>query len=273
MAHLLAFGWFPEIKGITVVLIMIVCLIGGSYMILATNIGGRLGVMVTLAGLFGWMASMGIIWWSYGIGLKGREPTWKPKEIVTADLSLSSVSQARDPKLLTATVDQRVDGWIRLKDDDPKRGQTVASADEIIQTAGIFKAAGVNGAEYLPTGVFDYGGERWPNLSFTWWKFGKINLDYVAFFHKPHYALVELRPTVKQLTEPGKAPPSAVIDESQPARYVVMIRDMGTKRQPSVFITIGSSIIFIILCYMLHQRDKIVAANRSRALVPAGAGD
>ena len=53
-----------------------------SYLILATNMGGRLGLLVTMAGLFGWMASMGIIWWSYGIGLKGREPTWKPKEIV-----------------------------------------------------------------------------------------------------------------------------------------------------------------------------------------------
>ncbi len=273
MHHLLAFGWFPEIKGITVVLIAVVTMIGGAYLILATNVGGRLGLLVIMAGLFGWMASMGLIWWSYGIGLKGREPSWKPREIVTAELSLARTDQARDPNLLTATVEQRVDGWIRLKDDDPKRGQTVAAADEVIQTAGIFKAAGTDGAEYLPTGVFDYGGARWPNISFDAGKFGKVNWDYVAFFHKPHYAVVELRPTVKQKTEPGKAPPSAIVDDKAPPRYVVMIRDMGSKRQPSVFITLGSSIIFIILCYMLHQRDKIVAANRSRALVPAGAGD
>jgi len=273
MHHLLAFGWFPEIKGITVVLIAFVTLIGGSYLIVATNVGGRLGMLLVGAALFGWIMSMGIVWWSYGIGLKGREPSWKPKEIITGDLALASTPKARNTELLNATVDSRVAGWIKLRDDDPKRGQTVASADAIIQGAGIFKAAGADGAEYLPVAVFDEGGERWPNLSFNAGKFGKTNFDYIAFFHKPHLAIVELQPTVKQKTEPGKAPPIAVIDTTQPARYVVMERDLGSKRQPSVFITLGSGIIFIILCYMLHQRDKIVAANRSRALVPAGAGD
>ncbi len=264
----LAFGWFPEVKGITVVLIGAGVMIGGSYLIVATNIGGRLGLLVTMAGLFGWMASMGIIWWSYGIGLKGREPTWKPKEIITSDLTAARYKIANDPALLQATETERSVGWIKLNEANPKRGQTVASADEIVQKGGVFAVG-----DYQAVAVYDKGGERWPKITFKAGKFGEVNLDYIAFRHNPHYAVVELMPLVKQATEPGKAPPTPIVDTSQPPRFVVMIRDMGSKRQPSVFITLGSSIIFGLLCYMLHKRDRIVTANRSGALVPATAGD
>ena len=42
---------------------------GSVYLILGTNIGARLGFLVALCGLAGWMALMGGIWWIY-IGLK-----------------------------------------------------------------------------------------------------------------------------------------------------------------------------------------------------------
>jgi hypothetical protein len=35
-------------------------------------------------------------------------------------------------------------------------------------------------------------------------------------------------------------------------------------------ILIGSTTVFLILCWMLHRRDRLVAENRSRQLVPAG---
>ena len=274
-----AFGWFPELKGITVVVIAVGTLIGGSYLVVSTNVGARLGLMVVLAAFFGWMASMALIWWSYGIGLKGRDPSWKPKEIVTKDLGSAAQSVVRDPNLLTATQTNRVSGWVRLADDNPGRGQAVAAADEIVQTAGVFRAASADGPEYLPVAVYDNGGSKWPNkrihnVHLFGKKFGNTDLDYLAFFHHPHYALVELQPTIKQVTEPGKAPPTAKLDPTQPARYVLMIRDQGSRRQPAAFITIGSSIIFLILCLRLNARDRVVEANRagtSRVPVPTAA--
>jgi hypothetical protein len=275
-AVLFAFGWFPEIKGITVVLIAVAVLIGGSYLIVATNVGARLGMLVVLAALFGWMASMGVIWWSYGIGLKGKDPSWKPKEIVrictapcapVTDLSTeANAAIAQHPELLTATITNRVAGWIRLADDNPGRGQAVASADEIVQTAKDLKAADADGAKYLPVAAYDYGGSKWPNKRIhNVWKFGDVNLDYFAFFHHTHYALVEFQPTIAQKTEPGKAPPVAKIDPTQPTHFVLMVRDLGTRRQPAAFITIGSSLLFLLLCLRLHQRDKTLAANRAGA--------
>ena len=60
-----------------IVIIAVVTLCGSIYLVLATNLGARLGFLVTLTGLAGWMALMGIIWMIYGIGLKGPEPSWE----------------------------------------------------------------------------------------------------------------------------------------------------------------------------------------------------
>ena len=73
---LLAINWSPELRGILIVIIAVAVLMGGVYMILATNLGARLGFLVALAGLAGWMLLMGITWTVYGIGLRGKDPTW-----------------------------------------------------------------------------------------------------------------------------------------------------------------------------------------------------
>ena len=81
------FGWQPEIRGIVVVLIAVGVLMGIVYLLLATNLGARLGLLVALGALFGWLTLMASIWWIYGIGLKGADPTWKPVEVIVGDIS------------------------------------------------------------------------------------------------------------------------------------------------------------------------------------------
>jgi hypothetical protein len=50
-----------------------------------------------------------------------------------------------------------------------------------------------------------------------------------------------------------------------------MVRDLGSKRQPAFFITIGSGIIFLLCCLMLHRRDRMLADNISGSSLPAKA--
>ena len=64
MNALLAINWEPEIRGILIVIISVGVLCGSVYLILGTNMGARLGFLVALAGLAGWMFLMGAIWWS-----------------------------------------------------------------------------------------------------------------------------------------------------------------------------------------------------------------
>lgn len=268
MSALLAIGWEPEIRGLLTVIIGTVALCGSVYLLLGTNVGARLGFLISIAGLFGWMLCMGIIWMSYGIGLKGNEPSWKPAdpfaivregqylldaEVVDTPIKVgegASFGEIAD----ASGAAMESEGWRLLPTDDRGRGQAIAAADEIIQVEAEMYAAG----EYEATRVYVRGGERYPKIG--------DEVDFLAFFHKPAYAVVEIAPLVPQRSEPGRAPARPVIDESQPHQYVVMIRDLGTKRQPATFITIGSGIIFLLSCWMLHRRDRIVAANRGLAL-------
>ena len=104
-------------------------------------------------------------------------------------------------------------------------------------------------------------------------KIGNVDIDYFAFFHHDHFALVEVAPVLKVKTEPGKAPPKAEIDTQQPHWFVLMERDRGSKRQPAAFITIGSALLFALICRILHRRDLLVDENRdeTKAVVKAEA--
>ena len=147
MNALLSIGWEPELRGLLTVIIGVVALCGSVYLLLATNMGIRLGFLVALAGLFGWMASMGAIWWTYGIGLKGNEPSWKPAEpftIVREGPRLLDAEVLDAPVMVDAgasfvdVADQTREalvssGWTKLPEDDRGRGQAIAAADEIIQ--------------------------------------------------------------------------------------------------------------------------------------------
>jgi hypothetical protein len=259
----LAVTWSPFIRGIIVVLIGVGVLCGGVYVLLLTNLGARLGFLVAMAGLFGWLALMGAVWLVYGIGLKGKDPSWAPAAVINDPAALATNQIIGGDGFLQSTEDQKVDGWHKLPDDDPERGQAVAASDDILQNqAQVFKAG-----EYLTVAVYDKGGSRYPMVG---------DFDLFAFFHQPHYALVQVQPVVKQNTEPGKAPPTPVADTSQPPRYVLMERDLGNRRRPAALIFVGSTIVFLALCLMLHRREKLVAANRSattgEALEPVGSG-
>jgi hypothetical protein len=80
-AMLGAIAFDPTIRGILVVVVGTLVLVGSVYAIIATNSGIRAGFLIICAGLFGWMFLMGGVWWIYGIGFKGRDPSWIPLEI------------------------------------------------------------------------------------------------------------------------------------------------------------------------------------------------
>jgi hypothetical protein len=261
LSTLLAVSWEPEIRGAVVVILMFVVLIGGSYLVVGTNLGARLGFLIVMSALFGWMTVMAAIWWTYGIGLTGPVPSWKPAEPVTiirdanlltaAGILESSAGTAATPTEAAkkASAQFQEEGWKLLDEADPQRGQAIAASDEILQIEAEEFAAG----EYLNVAVYDRGGERYPKIN--------ESLDFFAFFHKARYALVEVVPIVPQRTEPGRAPARPVADETQPHRYVFMIRDLGAKRQPAILITFGSGLIFVILCWLLHRREIFLREN------------
>jgi hypothetical protein len=113
MEHLTLFAglsWDPAIKGILVVTIAVAILMGSIYLIVATNTGARLGMLISLASFFGWMSIMTLFWWIQppGIGPSGKLPSWKVEEIFIHDADsppaqLQQLNDLPDPsQIITA---------------------------------------------------------------------------------------------------------------------------------------------------------------------------
>ena len=269
-ADLLAISWEPELRGILIVIIAVTVLCGSIYMVLATNLGARLGFLVAFTGLAGWMMLMGIVWMIYGIGLKGPEPSWQaiPGRTVLQDTGALyqagvfatrlDVPEGADPSETAALVHTQFEeeGWVALSEEEPGFGQASAAAATFLEETGAFAAG-----EFKAVNVFDTGGEAYPKIS--------DSIDFTAFFHKPHFAVVEVAPLVPTRTEPGRAPPVAEIDTTRQHQYVYMVRDLGARRQPAFVLTLGAGLIFLTLCWLLHRRERVLTTNRSVVPVPA----
>ena len=272
MSGMIAIGWQPELRGIIVTIIGVVVLIGSIYLVLGTNLGARLGFLVALCGLAGWMALMGAVWAIYGIGLQGPLGTWEavPGRTVlqdTAALSQAGVLGApvEIPDQTSYTDESAIvaeqleaEGWSQLDPASPAAGQAGASAGEFLEETGAFEAG-----DDQVTRVFDIGGDRYPMIG---------NFDLLAFWHEPRYSLVEVAAIEQTRDESGRAAPASQIDESRQRQYVYMIRDLGARRQPAFVLTIGATIIFLSLCWLLHQRDARVRSNLAQPAPAPSAG-
>jgi hypothetical protein len=272
MGGLLAINWEFELRGILTVIIGTAVLMGSVYLVLGTNLGARLGFLVTLTGLAGWMALMAGIWWIYGIGLKGAVPEWEavPGRTVIQEVELlHEAGVIQEPLDLTGVDDSvaasealesqlKGEGWRRVADSAPEFGQAEAAAGVFLEEEDVFAPG-----EFDVTAVFEIGGEAYPK------PLGD-ELDQIAFWHHPYFTLVEVAPFVPLREEPGRAPTAPEIDTSQQRQYVYMVRDLGSLRQPAAYICIGSTLTFLALCGLLHRRDRFVARNRAqKALVSA----
>jgi hypothetical protein len=268
--ELLAIGWMPELRGILIVIIAVVTLCGSVYLILGTNLGARIGFLVALTGLAGWMFLMGIIWAVYGIGLRGVEPSWDavPGRTVLQDTAALYQAGVFDqpvevpegltyPEEAALVADEFLnEGWAVIDEEEPSFGQAASAAGVFLEETGAFAAG-----EFQAVNVFDRGGAAFPRIG---------GFDLLAFRHEPHYVVVEVAALEPTRTEAGRAPAAAVIDETRQHQYVYMVRNLGTRRQPAFVLTIGAGLIFFTLCWLLHRRERVLTTNRSTAPVPAG---
>jgi hypothetical protein len=240
-------SWDPEIRAILVVALAVVVLPGSIYMILGTNLGARLGFLVAIAGVTGWLTIQATIWTVYGIGYVGDPPSWKLREVVISDQA---------DQLDTAILDDAHDlsTWRELPADDPKRGEAQAAAGAAIagEAAAIptFEAE----SDYVVTDAYDKGGR-----THSWFD------KNVPFKHPPHYAIVQVERAKKVNVPFGETPPKAEADPNEPVVSVILERDLGDKRLPPFLVATGAGIIFAVTCNVLHRRDKAVMAARAAA--------
>src|SRR6478736_8675548 len=92
--------WYPTILGVLVVIAAVALFMGTIYILLATNLGARLGFLVTAAGLSGFMVLLSLLWLTNPSPvntLKGRIPAWVAREsIQNGDYAKSKFAAVRD---------------------------------------------------------------------------------------------------------------------------------------------------------------------------------
>jgi hypothetical protein len=303
LAFLEGMGFDPFFRGLLSVLVSIVVLVGGTYLLIATNTGSRSGFMIAGAGLFGWMFLMGIIWTVYGIGWRGNPPTWALVEINVDDLEdtddgllFSEVEFADqlhgidvsvddpDPDAAQALALERSQSmdlgeWRYLTPSDSVRGEAQASADTYLLEEGVF-----DGGDYLPLqfGGFTAGGkppldldEDAGLLSQQWSRV--IHFFDETILHPSHpreLMVIQAREIIAKPTFPGQAPPVAEPNPDAPLVSVIMERDRGgplpslisgLRFTPFMF-TVANGFLFLFLVWWLHIRDR-----RQDEILAAGA--
>jgi len=290
MLHTLAgIAWDPQIRGFLATAVGVVILIGSVHLLLATNLGNRLGFLIGSAAFFGWLTIMGGVWWVYGtIGMLGEAPRWEVVETVYPGTDTAGVDDAHTldtselppaeelndmtPEELAAVredLEATTGGWRILPEADPSFGEAKATVDEHF-SANPDEELELDGAEdYLATYAFERGGkEQLPDDPSRLDRIThKLKTTFLELTHPTHYAIIQVRPVIQKEAEPGQAPPTPEPDPDKPVVSVIMQRDLGDVRFPGAMLTIFAGIMFGLLCVQLHRRDQRVV--ELRALAPA----
>lgn len=269
--------WDPTILGVLVTLSGLVLFAGSTYLLLATNVGARLGFMITASAFAGVMVLMSSIWLITATPLnspKGRIQQWvpvkcdepTPKCAVVENLSdskikeISDLARAENPKLLDVAKYQSLRSAVDAMLVKP------SSEGEGESKEGPY-AEYTTGSQVLTQAPIDAKGI--PN------KFGTETLkEYIIggetdkfFWHTPKYAAVEICDAAPQASsgDPNVKPTAPGCDETKPHRWALFIYDYGSIRLPALMYLIGSLAFFGISLYALHSREltqrRIAAAG------------
>ncbi len=248
-------SWKPEIRGVLTVAIAVTILCGSVVLLLGTNIGTRLGFLVALTGLFGWMTILGGVWWMYGKGPLGEAPSWQVIEINTGDLSQAQLEEiSSDPDLST---------WRELPASDPDRAEAQATVDAELTLSD--NARFEQTSDYVAIDGWSYGGKPIRTDNSLFGRFKWTITDALRVDNPTHYAIIQVQPSIDAQAIPGQAPPTPTADPSQPVISVVMVRNLGDLRFPPGLVTVGSAIIFLVLCYTLHRRERLLREHLDEA--------
>ncbi len=286
----------PFFRGFLSVLVGVVVMIGGTYLIVATNSGARTGGLITASAFFGWMFMMGVIWTVYGIGWRGQAPTWELVEIngdnpasqndglvfaeneraqtlglaletfdVSEGVDLSDADIAQNEAVANAKANaDSLNDWRYLATSNPVRGEAQSAADEHLAAEHVFDSTG----EYVPLqfGAYNIGGKPLlkddPNpLDRVLHKLDTMTLHAL---HSEELMVIQVQGTVEQPVLPGQPPPVATADDEKSVVSVIMRRDRGGPfpalfgglRSTPAFFTIFNGILFALVTWSLHVREK-----------------
>jgi hypothetical protein len=251
--------WYPTILGVLVVIAAVALFCGTIYLLLATNLGARLGFLISAAALSGFMVLLSLLWLSTSSPLntlRGRVPAWKAVEVIKGgDLSESKIEAVRDLDESNALKDPAEEANIKAALDQvvvvPEGGQS----EELTGSTRRFQIYNST-TDYLTPSYYETGGgELFSESDFK--VDGNFPILHVSL-HKPKYAVVNICPVDQAaiVVPYGDTPPTPKCDTTQPIDSLVFEYDLGSVRVPPFVALVGSSILFVLCLLGLHWRER-----------------
>jgi hypothetical protein len=236
--------WYPTILGVLVVVAAVLLFCGSIYLVLATNLGARLGFLVAFTGLMGFLVILSSLWIVTASPLntiKGRIPQWKVLQVVT-DIGQAKVTAVQGIENKKNKVDTTEAANVKAAVDASLVTKVATPTLEVTPNDNRFaKFNSVTNYQILET--YEIGGS---NPQF--WK--------GEFTHQPHYAAVQFC-EVKTVAQPFGLPPLPPECDPQGTKgWVILQRDLGSLRIPAFVAFFMFLILFILGLLLLHWREK-----------------
>ena len=234
--------WYPLTLGWLVVLSAIGMFFGSTYLLLATNLGSRLGFLVVGSIVAGFLVVLSLLWVTTATPLnvfKGRQVEWKAVGIVQ-DTKSANVKEVQNIQ---------TDG---IKLSSTEFANVKAAADTLLAPIkeGEVNSKPASISEDLPTvdvivtDIYEIGGSEPNPLHFE-------------FTHTPLYAAANFCQLDKEKAETAFR---STCDTSPEAKanlgVLILEKDLGSLRQPPLFLFFGSSVLFALFLLSLYWRDK-----------------
>ena len=258
--------WNPTILGVLTVLCAVGLFCGSTYLLLGTNLGGRLGFLIAAAGLSGFLVLLTSLWLTppgSATGNSDLDPphgnsaSWKVVEIVDSPAQ-SKIAAVRDL---------------------PTKGRE-GTPDLLTQVkpaidAAVVSAAPVAGQEAKPQpfATLSISASTDYLLAFP----GSHSYQYIDktqnfFWHRHRYAAMELCLARKDATGAlVNGPNGPMCDALKPTHFAVLSYDYGSVRKPVVFYWLFSLLFFGLSLLGLHWWEQDERARKKAALAPVPA--
>ncbi|MGH9026701.1 MAG: hypothetical protein ACRDWD_11405 [Acidimicrobiia bacterium] len=257
--------WDPTILGILVTIAAAALFIGSIWAIVGTNVGARLGFLVTFTALCGFMMLLSLLWISTASPLntlRGRIPAWDVLEVVPA-LDEAPQETVRNIERDGEEADPTQAAEIKAAVDDALVTDQETPTEPVDPEQNEF-AEFTEVTDFTTTQTLVVGGSD-PN---------PLKLE---FTHTPNFATVKYCAVQEVDLEVGEAPPEPECDpDSDQQGYVVLERNLGSLRVPPTVAFFMFLILFGIGLLALHWREKDemeAAAQKRPTPVPDATGN
>jgi hypothetical protein len=254
--------WYPTLLGILVVVSAVILFCGSVYLLLATNLGAKLGFLVAAGALSGFMMLLSCLWMTTASPLntlKGRVPAWAAVESVGPDLARSKIPIVAEINADTKQVDATEATNVMAAADGVLVKKVALPGEELEPGANDF-ALYDDSTQYLITETYEVGGGGQTEVDFDGtWPFLHVS------FHAPKYAVVTVCPVLDQPVPFGDPIPVAKCDPDQPVSHVVFERNLGSLRVPPFVVFVASGILFGLTLLGLHWRERDLAEAKAAA--------